>query len=238
MKEKNYRHNRSINRSSYFLFRHELIIMPLGFRFKIFTTVILILLVVDLSYISVHLFNNRKTILSAIKTSDSSQPNEEQPPNKNRIGNHIWLDFDIMDIYRIDVTCDYIVKDLGSRVRTQYANKANKRCSRSSLSYDSRLKTSKSPLNKSYYQPLTDATRLNDFDPFEAEDTDLREEFKRLKLGGEWTPGEDQLNAPCNPSNIDYVVFIVPFTRSRLENLKLFLVNMHMFLQNAANPFR
>lgn len=208
--------------------------MPSGFRFKIITTVIMILIVVNLSYISVHLLNgNSKTILSGTYSDN------EEHPNSNRIGKHIWIDFNIMDIYRIDVTCDYIVQALGSRVSTQYANKADKRCSRSSLSYDSRLKTSKSSLNNSYYQPLTDASHLKDFDPFKTEDdVNLRDEFKRLKLGGEWTPGEDQLNAPCNPSNIDNVVFIVPFTRSRLENLKLFLVNMHMFLQNVPNPFK
>ena len=37
--------------------------------------------------------------------------------------------------------------------------------------------------------------------------------------------------------NIDHVVFIVPFSRNRLDNLKAFVLNMHTYLQSVRHKF-
>ena len=44
-------------------------------------------------------------------------------------------------------------------------------------------------------------------------------------------------NAPCQIDDLDHLVFIVPFSRSRLDNLKLFLINMHNYLQTVKYKF-
>lgn len=41
--------------------------------------------------------------------------------------NQITLNFNILDIYRIDISCEYITRDLGDRVSQDYMN-TNRKC--------------------------------------------------------------------------------------------------------------
>lgn len=211
--------------------------MAFGFRFKIVLIVIVTLVVVNLAYFSAFM----------MRADDASQGLSVKLHHKsNKLANHrhrlssdrITIDFDIMDIYRIDISCDYITNALGSRVNARYANKIDKTCSRSSQSYSSSVEKHPGRV----YEPMIDAVSSNasshvkNFDPFKDELSMKVEEFDKLESGGEWTPSD--LQAPCNVNNIDYVVFIIPFTRSRIDNLKLFLINMHKFLQNTPYSFK
>lgn len=153
------------------------------------------------------------------------------------------LDIDIMDIYRLDISCDYVTKALGSKLSTKYKNK-NKKCSLASLdlkvnnllleSINASLTSSKA------YFPTYNVTDTVDFVPFN--DTLTRDQLKKypqfvsLKPGGFFLPMLKS-NAPCQLDDLDHLVFIVPFSRSRLDNLKLFLINMHNYLQTVKYKF-
>jgi hypothetical protein len=148
----------------------------------------------------------------------------------------ISIEMSVMDIYRIDMTCDYTTHVLGVKVNDLYANK-EKHCSMSShrtnlseLITDSlsknRTKRTYNPIysNEENYDPFKDNARL---------DETL---FSQLKPGGVYVP-EFEPNKPCNEKNIDNLVFVVPYTKSRLENLKRFLINMHNYLYNQKYQF-
>ncbi|CAF1093720.1 unnamed protein product [Brachionus calyciflorus] len=146
----------------------------------------------------------------------------------------IQLNFDIMDIYRIDVSCDYITRDLGAKISNEYAN-SNKKCSFSSKNSNINLniKETLNKLDKIKYDPFLNASIH--YDPFDNK-TQV-EMFNNLELGGVWTPKVNS-GKPCSVDDLDHVVFIVPFSRSRFDNLKLFLINMHSYLQNYPYSFK
>lgn len=234
------------------------------FRFRAASVLIFFLVALNVTYISIYLLGSTSTTSNLVRMSwsesDASHlcsPVSSVSGGKN-VQNRISIDFNIMDIYRIDTSCEYITHALGSRLSTRYANKPMiKRCSFSSFSdhtprsqaqvYEpitnvtTKLAINSLANNESKYNDTMKTTTYNEFDPFdpinnEKGDFALLEEFKELQIGGEWTP--KGLRNPCNVDNIDHVVFIVPFTRSRLDNLKLFLINMHAFLQKVSNPFK
>lgn len=150
-----------------------------------------------------------------------------------RNSKEIQINFNIMDIYRIDVSCEYILKDLGSKISNQFVNKI-KKCSISSLNPDVNNKIKDSVLNneKNIYRPFLNSSVL--FDPFN--NGNMTKIFFNLQSGGLWKP-TFKPNKHCNLEEIDHLVFIVPFSRSRYDNLKLFLINMHSYLQNYQYSF-
>lgn len=145
----------------------------------------------------------------------------------------IQLNFNIMDIYRIDVSCDYITRDLGSKISNQFVNR-NKKCSASSLNLDlnKKIQNSLSKTEFSLYNPILN--KSISFDPFN--DDTVFEIFNDLQSGGLWKP-KFEPEKECNLNDIDHVVFVVPFSRSRYDNLKFFLLNMHSYLQNFRYSF-
>lgn len=147
--------------------------------------------------------------------------------------NEIQINFNIMDIYRIDVSCEYILKDLGTKISNHYVNKI-KKCSISSLNADLNSKIRDSLLNykKSIYRPFLNKSVV--FDPFDNDN--MLEIFSNLESGGLWKP-KFKPDKHCNLEDIDHVVFVVPFSRSRYDNLKLFLINIHSYLQNYEYSF-
>ena len=154
--------------------------------------------------------------------------------------NEILLKLNIMDIYRLDISCDYIVDALGAAIDAKYRN-SEKKCA---------LANSKSDVNKfidkslsdehlsrvrsKSYKPYLEANAR--FDPF-GEASDEFEQFRALREGGHWLPEVLKADAPCKPKDLEHILFIVPFSRNRLENLKLFLINMHAYLQRLRRPF-
>lgn len=221
-----------------------------GLRFRIVWIIIVGLVVLNVSYISYYIISSAvgsnfqmsgwfESSATAVALAGQQPPPCSSSQNKHGHENYISIDFNIMDIYRIDMSCEYITEALGSHISIRYANKpAEKRCSYSSLGDHSPSKTPQ-PYRPITSVPPTTKTTTSSFDPFDPLKNlspGLDDMFKSLKPGGEWIPSG--LKYPCNSSNIDYVVFIVPFTRSRIENLKLFLINMHAFLQKVENPFR
>jgi hypothetical protein len=146
------------------------------------------------------------------------------------------MEFGIGEIYRLDVSCQVDIM-LGYILSTHYRNK-QKKCSLSSLitSVNSKLKES-IPRNNTQepYEPLL-SNEIN-YDPFKSNVQLERHLFGSLKVGGIFTP-QFTTKAPCNEESIDFVVFIVTFTRNRTDNLALFLINMHNYLQKAEYLFK
>jgi len=158
-------------------------------------------------------------------------------------GKKITLSIDILDIYRLDISCDYITKALASKVSTTYRNK-NKKCSLASLDLKVNSMLLES-INASFtspksYKPTYNGTDTASFEPFNCDNEkyQLRKypHFASLKPGGHWYPKLSRF-APCQRDDIENIVFIVPFSRSRINNLKLFLINMHDYLQTVKYKF-
>lgn len=65
---------------------------------------------------------------------------------QQRRSNQISINFDIMDIYRIDISCDYITRDLSGSINPKYINR-KKECSVASLNdnVEKRIKESLKP---------------------------------------------------------------------------------------------
>ena len=160
--------------------------------------------------------------------------------------NQIYLKFDIMDIYRIDISCDYIIKDLYQQVSTKYKN-SNKKCSLSSLNpnVNKMILNSLISNNEKKYTPILD--KNVDFDPYKNIYTNISTSSKKnlpideiindLNPGGEWVPSV-QSNKECQTKDLDEIAFIIPYSHDRLENLKLFLLNMHSYLKTVKYKFK
>lgn len=197
---------------------------------KLVVLLLLFLTSINLIMIASYLFSsNNKQIVS----------NKECPSTVEQqiAKNQIMLKMGIMDIYRIDVSCDYITRDLGEKVSDKYVN-YKKKCSISSLNSDIDLKIQNSLAkneNQQEYKLITE--NKSNFDPFNNSNTEKESIFNDLKPGGVWHPPINP-NKQCQLADLDNVVFIVPFSRSRLDNLKLYLLNMHSYLKNLVNPFK
>ncbi len=154
--------------------------------------------------------------------------------SKNRKKNEIQINFKIMDIYRIDMSCDFIVTALSGKINEKYKNK-EKKCSYSSMNSIDDLISKSIVLpseNSSYSPSLT--VDLNVFDSLETTNNPY---FKNLKTGGIYLPKLTK-NPACSLESLDNLAFIVPYTNSRLENLKVFLFNMHNYLQTLKHQFK
>jgi hypothetical protein len=157
-------------------------------------------------------------------------------------GPYISISLPVMHIYRLDISCDYIVKDLDAKIPSLYANK-QKKCSLASLKgevnkmIEDSLEESKHI--SASYEPVIALSQGIDFDPFSEQISIDRfnKYFNSLDAGGAWSPTL-KANSPCGLADLDNVVFIITYSSSRLQNLKLFLLNMHAFLQNLRHPFK
>jgi hypothetical protein len=166
---------------------------------------------------------------------------------RNRIkSERIQLSFDIFDIYRIDISCDFITDQLYQKISTKYSNRF-KKCSLASLKKDvnDNLKNSIDKSNQTTtinYQPVFDYPM---FDPFNDEsllqvlkdDPNFSHVLKTVEDGGIWAP-RMKPKAECQEADLDHIVFIIPFNRLRLDNLRLFLINIHRYLQTTVYPFK
>jgi hypothetical protein len=158
--------------------------------------------------------------------------------NKNIINNKIKVLLDSMDIYRLDISCDYIKTALGQEINNQYSN--NKKCSYSTINSDinNRVLSSiiKNNINKTDYKLYLN--NKNEFEPFSSNNSFIIQPFIELKPGGLWIPTlKNKKSVACRLNDLDNIVFIVPFSRSRIANLNLFLINMHSYLQNYKYKF-
>ena len=63
------------------------------------------------------------------------------------------------------------------------------------------------------------------------------ETLKTVQPGGIWEP-PTAYSSSCQMKDLEYIAFIVPFSSNRIDNLKLFLLNMHMYLQTTKNRFK
>jgi len=161
---------------------------------------------------------------------------------ENSNNNKLTLNFNIMDIYRLDISCNYITRDLGQKISTAYKN-GKKKCSLSSLNPNINKMVLES-VNKSFlntYVPTFNLQSTRDFKPFDdytkTEILENHSQFKELQPGGIWMPKLNEPQHVCDHASLDEIVFIVPFSESRLDNLKLFLINMHWYLQTVEYKF-
>lgn len=169
-----------------------------------------------------------------IKLSNGARSDQIE---SNKYLNKLTLDLEVMDIYRLDISCDYITQALSQKISTYYMN--SKKCSFSSLNsqVNNFLISSFNETNQSTaYHPIYNSKNTT-FDPFSTEDLQEFPQFKTLNSGGYWVPTLRPSSA-CNYSDLDFLVFIVPYSKSRHDNLKLFLLNMHSYLQNVTYKFK
>ncbi len=158
--------------------------------------------------------------------------------NTNNNNNKIKISLDIMDIYRLDISCDYIKTALGQEISTKYSN--NKKCSYSTLNsnkINNKVFNSILITNKTDYKIYLNNNNNNKFEPFTSNKLFLQQ-FIELKPGGLWQPTlKSETSIECNLNDLDNIVFIVPFSRSRILNLNVFLINMHSYLQTYKYKF-
>jgi hypothetical protein len=204
------------------------------YKLKRITVVLLLLAFLNLAFISVYLFGKHVNLDSHGGCARHCAKASARP-------NEIQLSLNIMDIYRLDISCDYIVNDLGSRISEKYVNKA-KNCSFASLNADLNRHLAKKPImrpvNESLlmvYRPKLNLT-LDEFNPFSPD------QMKTVVLASELKDDDDDkttvASSPCSSDNIDNILFLVPFTNTRLDNLKLFLINMHSYLTRYPYRFK
>lgn len=156
----------------------------------------------------------------------------KQNPNK------IDLQLDILDIYRLDISCDYIINDLASKIDNRYRNTL-KTCSLSSLNQnvDNNLMISLVlPLNKSIYKPILQLNESHESAFIEGSLIKYLKNGNLIQLGGYFEPLLKP-NSPCTQENIDFLVFIIPYM-NRHENLNILLINLHNYLTSIELKFK
>lgn len=88
--------------------------------------------------------------------------------------------------------------------------------------------------------PVFNLTNQSGFEPF-AFDTPAVQSvaaLKTLQPGGSWSPNHLDASKACSVDNLEHIAFIVPFSKDRIGNLKLFLLNIHAYLQTAEFKFK
>ena len=155
----------------------------------------------------------------------------ETSSRRERKKNEIGLLLDIQDIYRLDISCEFITKHLSGKISDKYKN--SKKCSLSSLdaNLENKLKNS-IVYNKDAkeYMPIFELTNFNIFN------SDAKEyltNFNSIQSGGEYQPNLKP-NPPCDLNQIDFLAFVVPYM-NRLENLNLLILNLHNYLTSNTN---
>jgi hypothetical protein len=150
----------------------------------------------------------------------------------------LQINMSVTEIYRIDVSCQVGIQ-MGYELSLEYRNK-QKLCSLSSTLMNVNLNLNRSiDIHNSSAEPyepmLVNELRYN---PFKRDEELENQFFGALKSGGRYVPkfliGKD---ANCKLESVDYVVFVVTFTRNRLENLALYLINMHAYLMRVQYQF-
>lgn len=68
-------------------------------------------------------------------------------------------------------------------------------------------------------------------------DKDRLDVLNSVNPGGIWEPTIPN-GRPCNTKNIEYIGFIIPYSSNRLDNLKMFILNMHLYLQTLESSFK
>ena len=162
-------------------------------------------------------------------------------PDDAADGDRITLKLKIFDIFRLDISCDYVLTALAERIDDRYKNE-DKKCALASAKKSVNLAVDRSyaKTNNDIYEPLLDPAVA--FNPFDIKllnaTTPSFGQLRELAPGGLWSPRFAAPNRECSEDDVEFIVFIVPYTQSRYENLKLFLLNMHSYLQKQRRPFR
>jgi hypothetical protein len=127
--------------------------------------------------------------------------------NTNNINNKIKVLLDIMDIYRLDISCDYVKTALGQEINNQYSN--NKKCSYSTINSEINnkvLSSIKTKVNKTDYKLYLNNN--NEFEPFSSNNSFIQP-FIELKPGGLWIPTlKNKKSIACRLNDLDNIVFI------------------------------
>jgi hypothetical protein len=187
--------------------------------------------------------SNDYRMIKSIKYENSRKSN-------SKIGddNLISLDFRILDIYRIDVSCDVIDSLNRSGLIQRGVNRSHlyekgrtgsfgfgfkvmskrKGCPKTMNANWSRS-VNAAVSRKFVYEPTwNNETKYDPFVYNKEVDEDL---FGSLQRGGVFTPD-------CKEKDVENVFFIVTCSRNRHDNLKEFLLNVHNYLQTAEHKFK
>ena len=162
-----------------------------------------------------------------INSSTNSIPVKEKRIKKERQTNEIELTLNIQDIYRVDISCEFITKHLSSRISDKYKN--TKKCSLSSLNskLNENLRKSIDFKNNEAYKPIYELKEKN-FNIFKNDPKQYLTNFNSIQNGGFYQPKLVEQSA-CTLNQIDFVAFIVPYF-NRLENLNFLILNLHNYL--------
>jgi hypothetical protein len=194
-------------------------------------------ILIVLTFLS-HYMHDRKCIRNHDLNSTNNCYQNEIPivyTNSFKSDIVVRLRFNITEIYRIDVSC-FLDPELDGSLAHEF-NRTKKSCSLTSnqTNIDTNLKLSFSKESHSEsYEPIL--INEQNYDPFRPHPQIERQFFRNLQPGGRYIP-TFLPNSPCNQKSIDYVVFLVTFTRNRVDNLALFLLNMHSYLRRVALKF-
>ena len=153
--------------------------------------------------------------------------NETRASKRERNSNQIELILDIQDIYRIDISCEFITKHLGAKIIEKYKN--SKMCSASSLrsELDEDLKKSIAYKTSDTYNPIFEIEEKN-FNIFKSDTKKYLKNFNLIQNGGKYEPILIK-NPKCDLNQIDFIAFVVPYY-NRLENLNILILNLHNYL--------
>ena len=152
----------------------------------------------------------------------------------------ITLKLKIFDIYRLDISCDFILNALSERIDNRFKND-EKKCALASTNknVNQAIDMSYAKTNSETYEPiLNPGVAFNPFDLKLLNTTSSFGQLNELRPGGFWSPRFSLADRQCSEDDVEFIVFIVPYTKSRFENLKLFLLNMHSYLQKQRRPFK
>jgi hypothetical protein len=149
----------------------------------------------------------------------------------------IILDLRIPDLYRLDTSC-VISESLALGVTLFYKNR-KKKCSLSSMNprLNVTIKESlyKNTYMKEIYEPVFNETHFNPFVFNRRVDTEL---YRNIQDGGVYTPLFKLYKRMCSASTIDNIVFVVAYSKPFYAHLRIFLLNMHNYLQTLTYQFR
>jgi hypothetical protein len=161
----------------------------------------------------------------------------------------ITLKFRPIDIYRLDPSCDVVRATTGKSDKALGEKYAMKRVNCGLLPDHLNMAKSRHKLiakkrgnqSRTLYEPVFNIDRK--FNPFKYDRQLYPTLFSNLHFsnqGGYHNPfaGVPRMRGMCDDTMHDYLAFIVTYSEERFENLQLFLVNIHRFLQFQEWPFR
>ena len=186
---------------------------PPSVRLRCFFFLIVFLIVLNVASLFIFLVSNSicSTCMSTLSAMSERKRQHsalgDTLDETDELANRIGIAFPIMDIYRIDISCTYVTRDLGEHISAVYRNKA-RTCSLASLDSRVNRKLEKSFRNEQTdhdmaYVPVYNASSFDPFDNNTSEVTSVSRVFHSLQPGGVYMPNMiENAKAACKQGDI------------------------------------